>query len=70
MSPSPVSQQSGADERRGRLLQVSDRYAMNLVIFFVCFIYASGMPLLLLLAAASFFVGYWADKFLFLRYYR
>lgn len=51
-------------------VQVSDRYAMNLVILYVCFIYASGMPILLLLAALSFIAGYWADKFLFLRYYR
>ena len=49
---------------------VAIRYAATLVTFFVCFVYAGGMPLLLLIAAATFFLGYWADKFLFLRYWR
>lgn len=54
----------------GPEFQVSLRYATNLVTFFVCYIYASAMPILLFFGAASFFVGYWVDKYLFLRYYR
>jgi hypothetical protein len=49
---------------------VSLRYATNLVTFFVCFVYASAMPILLPIGAVSFVIGYWVDKFLFLRYYR
>jgi hypothetical protein len=50
--------------------QVSIRYASHLVTVFVCYLYGGAMPCLFLLAALSFWVGYWVDKFLFLRYYR
>lgn len=49
---------------------VSIRYSAILVTFFVCFVYAAAMPLLLLIGALTFYVGYWVDKFLFLRFYR
>lgn len=49
---------------------IATRAAANLVVFFVCVTYCQAMPLLLLVAAASAFVGYWTDKYLFLRYYR
>ena len=49
---------------------VSFRYSSILVTFFVCFVYAATMPILLLIGALSFYAGYWVDKFLFLRFYR
>eukprot|EP00624_Nannochloropsis_granulata_P007896 evm.model.NODE_9949_length_46820_cov_28.931910.9 len=49
---------------------ISFRYSAILVTFCVCFVYAATMPILLLIGALSFYIGYWVDKFLFLRFYR
>ena len=37
---------------------------------FTCLAFASGMPLMLPIAAFSFILAYWVDKWLFLRFYR
>jgi hypothetical protein len=49
---------------------VAIRYSAILMTFFVCFVYAAAMPILLLIGALSFYAGYWVDKLLFLRFYR
>ena len=46
------------------------RLAQILSSIFVTLTYSSGLPSLYLVAAFSFFVGYWTDKMLLLRYYR
>ncbi|CAN0440816.1 unnamed protein product, partial [Phaeothamnion confervicola] len=54
----------------GSSWEASVRYAEMSVTWFVCYVYSGGMPLLLPIAAGSFFIYYWVEKFLFLRYYR
>jgi hypothetical protein len=49
---------------------VSHRYAQVMADFFVCYMFCIGMPLLPIIAMFNFYISYWVDKFLFLRYYR
>ena len=46
------------------------RISQTLVTFYVCFVYALSMPVLLFIGALSFFLSYWVDKWLFCRFYR
>ena len=49
---------------------IARRYAQVLTDLFVCLLFASGMPVLLLFGMVNFYVSYWIDKFFFVRYYR
>ena len=46
------------------------RISQTLVTFYICFVYALSMPLLLFIGALSFFLSFWVDKWLFCRFYR
>jgi hypothetical protein len=46
------------------------RYAQALVNFFICFIYMTGMPLILWIGFFCFYVSFWVDKWLFCTFYR
>jgi len=46
------------------------RYSNLLTVLGVTFLYSSGMPILYPIAALYFFVTYWVDKWLLLRFYR
>ncbi len=54
----------------GPEFRLSVRYAQLTNTVFVTLMYSSGMPILLPIAAVSFFVSFWVDKYLFLRFYR
>ncbi|CAM9253577.1 unnamed protein product, partial [Ectocarpus fasciculatus] len=49
---------------------ISHRYAQVMADFSVCLLFASGLPALMFIGMANFYVAYWVDKFLFLRFYR
>jgi hypothetical protein len=46
------------------------RYAQIFTALFVTFVFSTGMPLMNVIAFASFLLAYWADKYFFLRFYR
>ena len=46
------------------------RISQTLVTFYICFMYALSMPLLLFIGALSFFLSFWVDKWLFCRFYQ
>ena len=48
----------------------SIRYAQIFNTLFVCFVFSTGLPLMLPIAAASFILFYWVDKLAFMYYYR
>lgn len=54
----------------GPEFRLSVRYAQLTNTVFVTLMYSSGMPVLLPIAAMSFLVSFWVDKYLFLRFYR
>lgn len=54
----------------GPVFKLANRYAINTSIFFVCFIFSLGIPLLNFIAAVNFYIGYLVDKFLFVNFYR
>jgi hypothetical protein len=54
----------------GPELQLEERYAALLVIYFVCMIFSGGMPILWFVGWVSFLVCFLADKWAFLRVYR
>ena len=54
----------------GEAMDVSVRLAAALNTVLVCYTFATGMPLLNLVAAATFAVAYWADKWLFVTHLR
>lgn len=54
----------------GPLNDPAFRYARLLNTVFVCFVFSTGLPLMLPIAAASFIVFYWAEKYFFLYFYR
>lgn len=49
---------------------VSRRYAQVMADLFVCYMFCTGMPILTIVGTVNFYVAYWVDKFLFLRFYR
>jgi hypothetical protein len=53
----------------GPPFQIATRYGQMLNTIFVTMLFSPGLPLLWWTAAATFFVSYWVDKFLFCRYY-
>jgi hypothetical protein len=61
------------DQSRKVLGPVRDpalRYAQLFNTLFVCFVFSTGLPLMIPIAATSFLVFYWVDKALFQYYYR
>lgn len=46
------------------------RYAQILVAYFVCMMYGVGIPILMPIGALHFFITFWFDKIMFIRYYR
>lgn len=49
---------------------IAARYATGLNAIFVCFFYASSMPLLLIICGFILLTMYWAEKYILLRYSR
>jgi hypothetical protein len=49
---------------------LSRRYAQVLADMTVCLLFCSGIPILAVIAAFNFYISYWIDKFMFLRFYR
>ena len=49
---------------------LSTRYANVISTFFVCYMYAAGIPVLMVIAGINFSATYWVDKFLFISLYR
>lgn len=66
----PESQRDLNEKMIGPYADYSLRYAQLFNVLFVTFCFASGLPIMIYIATASFFVSYWSDKILFLRYYR
>jgi hypothetical protein len=54
----------------GPMIKLHERYAALLVGYFVCMIFSPGMPILWVLAFATFWVCFLFDKWAFLRVYR
>eukprot|EP01006_Ploeotia_vitrea_P033229 TRINITY_DN65344_c0_g1_i1.p1 TRINITY_DN65344_c0_g1~~TRINITY_DN65344_c0_g1_i1.p1 ORF type:complete len:1271 (-),score=14.60 TRINITY_DN65344_c0_g1_i1:160-3972(-) len=54
----------------GPHFKLPNRYAINTSIFFVCFIFSLGIPILNMIAFVNFYIVYMVDKFLFINYYR
>jgi len=54
----------------GPHFRLTYRYTQILVNFYICWMYATGMPIMPLIGAASFYMSYWVDKFLFCNFYR
>ena len=50
--------------------ELSSRYANALSIFFVCYMFSTGLPILLFICTCNFLITYWKDKFLFIEFYR
>jgi hypothetical protein len=65
-----VSQQELNEIFLGPTFKLSSRYAMQVAILFVCYIFSMGIPLLPMIACFNFYVVYLVDKFLFVNYYR
>jgi hypothetical protein len=49
---------------------ISSRYAQILSDMFICLMFSTGMPILIVIAVVNFYVTYWVDKFLFVNFYR
>jgi len=58
------------DLYKGAEFQLAERYASILNTIFVALFYSAGLPVMLVIAATTFFLMYWFDKYSFLRYYR
>ena len=54
----------------GPEFQLDVRLAQIVAITWVTFMYSSGMPVLFILVALNFFMIFWVDKFLLLRFYK
>merc|ERR1712070_398894 len=54
----------------GPKMQLEERYASLLVIFFICVIFSPGLPFLWIAAAACFWFTYTVERWAFLRMYR
>jgi hypothetical protein len=46
------------------------RYSQILASFYIMMFYSSGMPILYVIGLCQFFLTYWVDKLLFLRFYK
>jgi hypothetical protein len=66
----PSSQRELNEWHTGPEFRANYRYAHNLMTAFVSMMYGPGLPLLYPLAAFSFALFYWVDKYLLLRYLR
>ena len=64
-----LTQDDLEDMYSGPPFQIATRYGQMLNTIFVTLLFSPGLPLLWWTAAATFFVSYWVDKFLFCRYY-
>lgn len=49
---------------------LSTRYAQLMSNFYICLIFATGMPVLCVIAMLNFYFSYWIDKYLFTNFYR
>lgn len=65
-----ITQEDMDNAHLGPAFTMGKRLAVQLNILFTCFLYSSGMPALLLLAAFSFGITYLIDKTLMLRLYK
>jgi len=54
----------------GPEFQLDARLAQIVAITWVTFMYSPGLPILFLMAIVNFFIIYWVDKWLLLRFYR
>lgn len=70
VKPTAVTQSDLNESLLGPQMDVAQRHASMFNTIFVCYTFSAGMPLMMPIAAASFTLQYWIDKWLFLRYYR
>jgi hypothetical protein len=54
----------------GNELFMEYRYCNMLTVLSVCFTYSAGMPILYPIATLYFFISYWVEKLLVLRFYK
>lgn len=54
----------------GPEFDIDARLAQIVAIIWVTFMYSPGLPVLFLITAINFFLVYWIDKWLLLRFYR
>merc|ERR1711871_268183 len=54
----------------GPRLQLAQNYAVLMNTLFICYLFASGMPLMYFICFITFFLAYWVDKWAFVRLYR
>lgn len=66
----PNSQREMNELYLGPRFQLSLRIAQTLATIFITLLYAPGMPILYLICCIFFFIYYWVDKFLLLKFYR
>jgi len=65
----PSTQTEFNENFDGEEFELYDKYAQVLTTVFCCMLYASGMPILLLVGSIDMFMLYWADKISLLRVY-
>lgn len=65
-----LTQEDYEDANTGGYFEMEYKYSDMLFFIGVVFLYSAGMPVLYPIAAVFFFVGYWSDKALLLRFNR
>jgi hypothetical protein len=65
-----VIQEDYEDVNTGNELFMEYRYCNMLTMLSVCFTYSAGMPILYPIAGLYFFISYWVEKLLILRFYK
>jgi len=70
LRPQPLLQEELNERYLGPELQIAQRYGLVLSTVFVCLLYSSGIPILLLCASVTFGIMYSVEKLLLLRVYR
>jgi hypothetical protein len=66
----PTTQRGLNDTYTGPEFRLSARYSQLLQTVFTTLLFSSGIPILLPVAVVAFFVSYWVDKIMLLRWYR
>lgn len=54
----------------GTSVQMEVKYSNMVAVIYIVMFYGSGIPILYFIAAVYFFVTYWVEKIMILRYYR
>lgn len=65
-----ITQSEYENSNFGAPIEFEQKYASMLLVVLMAMTYGSGLPVMYLIATIYFFVTYWTDKFLILRYYQ